>query len=533
MDDNTKIKDSGETAKLQKTESHGRKNIILGTALGYVGLILSVVIKLVYTPWIISSIGDSQYGIYTLSSSLVDLFVMDFGLAATVNTFLSKYRAEGKSEEIKKFLATMYRLYFIIDLVIFAVFVCVYFLIDPLYNGLTLDEKGAFKIVWIISAAFSVVSFPCSVFSAVNSAYEEYIWIKAIDIINKVLFVSLMAVAIALGWGLYALVIIQSGSNLICIGIKYCIMHFKLHIKADFHYKTIWKEAKGIVTYSIWAAVISLCSRLIFSVTPSILGIVSDSTNITVFSTASTLEACTYLFSSVMSGFFLPKISRIYHTNNKEERIRELTKLASLVGKIQFFIVALIVVGFACAGQEFVILWLGDSSVYSPVYLGTLVMILYNLFSVPEIVLNTAMYANNSLKHLAFSYIITSAINIGLSFLLSYYYGAFGACVAIGVSRFIQLFIDNYFYHKDLGISIMEFFKKVFPRASITAVITMGLGYLLLYTLPTSPKITFVIQVVSMIVFYCVLGWFVSFNKEERAFIKEKAGSMIGRGRQQ
>jgi O-antigen/teichoic acid export membrane protein len=510
------------------TERHSRKNIIFGTLLGYIGLVLAVVVKLVYTPLIINSIGKGPYGIYTLASSLIDLFVLDFGLSATVNTFLSRYRAEGKQEEIKKFLSTMYRLYFLLDLVIFIVFLVIYFLIDPLYHGLSVDEKSQFKVVWIISGVFSLISFPCSIFGGTLSAYEEYVWIKAIDIINKILFIGLMAVSLALGWGLYALVIIQSGSNLLCIGIKYLIMHFKLGIHADFHYRSPWNEMKGIITYSLWAAIVSLCSRLIFSVTPSILGIVSDSTNITIFSAAAALEACTYLFSSVMSGFFLPKITRIFADKSLDSG-KELTTLGITVGKIQYFIMALIFVGFACCGKEFVTLWLGDPDTYAPVYWGTLAMIAYNLFSVPQIVFNTAMYANNNLKHLTLSMLITSAINVGLSFLLSYYYGALGACLAIGVSRFVQLAIDNYFYRRDLQIDLWSFAKKVFGLPTLPGLLVLGMGLLMLSYLPTSPKITFAIQISSMIVVYCLVGWFVSFSKKERADVKTQAKALLTR----
>jgi O-antigen/teichoic acid export membrane protein len=423
----------------------------------------------------------------------------------------------------------MYRLYFILDLIVLAVFAVIYFLVDPLYQGLTIDEKSQFKVVWIISGVFSLISFPCSIFGGTLSAYEEYIWIKVIDVVNKILYILFISLSLAFNWGLYALVIIQSGANLFCIGIKYLVMHFKLGVKADFHYRTTWKDTKGIIVYSLWAAIVSICSRLIFSVTPSILGIVSNSTNITVFSTAAALEACTYLFSSVMSGFFLPKISRIYSDKTLDSG-KEITALGIRVGKIQFFIMALIFVGFVCCGQEFVHLWLGDSDIYNPVYAGTLAMIAYDLFSIPEIVFNTAMYANNNLKHLTLSMIITSSINVGLSFLLSYYYGAFGACMAIGISRFVQLFIDNYFYKKDLHISLWPFVKAVFTKPSITAFVALGVGLLMLFFMPTSPAWTFAIQVCSMIVVYCVVGWFVSFDKEERQLIKDQAASFIKRG---
>ena len=73
-----------------RQEQKSSKSIGWGTVLGYIGLALSIVSGLLFTPWIKEAIGKSDYGIYTLSTSLVNIFLLDFGLSATANTFLAR-----------------------------------------------------------------------------------------------------------------------------------------------------------------------------------------------------------------------------------------------------------------------------------------------------------------------------------------------------------------------------------------------------------------------------------------------------------
>lgn len=162
----------------KEVEKHGSRNIKLGTILGYINLVLSISTGLLYTPWIKNTIGVGNYGLYTLSTSLINLFLLDFGLSTTINTFLSRYRAAEDEESIKGFLGVVYKIFFIIDFFVFASFLLVYFFIDVIYGGLTAQEILEFKKIFLVAALFSVVSFPCTVFTGVLQSYEEYIAIK-------------------------------------------------------------------------------------------------------------------------------------------------------------------------------------------------------------------------------------------------------------------------------------------------------------------------------------------------------------------
>ena len=68
------------------------KQIKIGAILSYLSIGINIIAGLIYTPWMVDTIGKSDYGLYTLSNSLITLFLVDFGLSSAVSRYVAKYR---------------------------------------------------------------------------------------------------------------------------------------------------------------------------------------------------------------------------------------------------------------------------------------------------------------------------------------------------------------------------------------------------------------------------------------------------------
>ena len=71
-----------------------------GAIISYISIGINILIGLLYTPWMISSIGKENYGIYILATSVITLFLFDFGLGSAVTRFVSRYLAEKRVEKL-------------------------------------------------------------------------------------------------------------------------------------------------------------------------------------------------------------------------------------------------------------------------------------------------------------------------------------------------------------------------------------------------------------------------------------------------
>ena len=71
-----------------------------GVYLSYINLAISFVIPFVYTPVMLRLLGQAEYGLYSLSNSVIGyLTLLSFGFGTTIVRYIAKYRAEGRKRE--------------------------------------------------------------------------------------------------------------------------------------------------------------------------------------------------------------------------------------------------------------------------------------------------------------------------------------------------------------------------------------------------------------------------------------------------
>lgn len=498
---------------MSSTNKHN--NLKLGAILSYFAILINILSSLIYSPWMLSQIGDSDYGLYTLAMSLINLFLLDFGIGAAVTRFVSKYNAEGKQDEVNSLLSVVYKLFILISMLISVVLIVLFFFIDKIYVALTPNELAKFKVVYIIAAVFTVFSFPLSTtVNGILTSYEKFVQMKLCDVIHRILTVVLVVIAILLGQGLYAFVTITALTNLAMLLIKFIIIKITTKVKIKWKYfdRSLLKEIFG---FSIWIIINSICSRLILNICPSILGITTGSLSITIFSFASTLDGYTYTFASAIDGMFMPKIARIVY---KDKNIDELLGLMIKVGRYQFSLIGFIFVGFACVGKEFIMLWLGDE--YVLVYWCALLLMASEPFYLSQQIGKNAMTMTNNVKYLTFINIVKAALNVVGVFVLSKFYGVLGACISICVVYFIRNVAYMVAYKKVLKFNIRKFYYECYLKLAFPLVITFSIGLVVNYFYTMSSWLHFLIKVIIMTAVFIIVMLVFGFNQSEKAAIK-------------
>ena len=91
------------------------KQIKLGVFMSYLSIGINILVGLLFTPWMISSIGREEYGLFTLANSVIMFFMFDFGLSSAITRFLSKYLAEGRKDKVNNCLGLVYKLLLLSD----------------------------------------------------------------------------------------------------------------------------------------------------------------------------------------------------------------------------------------------------------------------------------------------------------------------------------------------------------------------------------------------------------------------------------
>ncbi|MBQ5994433.1 MAG: polysaccharide biosynthesis C-terminal domain-containing protein [Clostridia bacterium] len=490
------------------------KQIKFGAMMSYFAIVVNIVAGLVYTPWMITKIGQGNYGLYTIASSLITLFVMDFGMSAAVGRFVSLYVAKGEQNKANDFMGLVYKLYMALDAIIFVALVVAYFLIETIYKNLTPDEIHTLKGLYIIVAIYSLVQFPFMNLNGILTAYEKFVQLKACDLFHKVFIIFSVVAALLLGFGVEALVTANAVSGILTILLKLLVIRRRTAMRANFRFfdKSLLKDIFG---FSIWTTVTALMQRMIFNITPTIIAAVSatGSVGTAIFGLASTIEGYVYTFATAINGMFMPRISKIVVSGKKEE---ELLPLMVKIGRLQLIITGLITVGFITFGRTFVIdIW--NKPDFADTYICAVLLIVPSMFYLPMQIANTTLIVENKVRWQAVIFIITGAANIVFSLPLSKYFGAIGASASICIAYFIRNILMAVTHYKVLKIDMPAFFKQVYLKLMPQLILASALGFLCQRFNPvTNRYLSFLINGAVFVLFYFAIMWVKGFNEYEK-----------------
>ena len=318
-----------------------------GVILSYVSIFLSVAISLVYTPFLIRSLGQAQYGLYGLVNTVIVYFtVFDFGFGNAIIRYSAKYRALGDEESQKKLNGIMLILYTAIGLFVAILGILLAINTNAVFKGLTPSENSIMQKL-IVIAVFNVgLSFFFTVFKSLIQAYEKFIFYRVLDIVRHILNPLIIVIILLLGYKAVGIVIGATILNLI-LNISrmfYCFCKLKIKFKIPKKIED-WKLLKGISVYSFYVFLNLIVDRLFWSTGHFVLGIVQTSVAIAIFSLAIQIVNYYKLFSTSMASVFLPQISQI--AGKKENNyMAKLSSLFNRTGRLQFYIIALVLTGF-------------------------------------------------------------------------------------------------------------------------------------------------------------------------------------------
>lgn len=481
----------------QNVEVHSRNQIKVATLVSYISIAVNIISGLLFTPWLIHQLGEGDYGIYSIGTSIITLLIMDFGISEAVAKYVAQYRTEGKEEKVTELLSLVTKIYLILALIFLALFSVLYFFLGNIYAGLTAGELIKLKNVYIIIAIYNVFAFAFTPLSGIMLAYEHLVSLKLCDIVLRLLTIVITIIAIINGLGLYSAVMANAIAGVAVIAYKLYIIQSNHRFKIDLSYQDN-DLLKKIFSFSIWVALLVITQRCIYSITPSILGALSSSNEVTLYSVSSALEGYAYSFGSVISTLFLAKITRQLEAGDYDG----FNKLIITTGKIQFLLCAVILGGFICVGNDFINLWMGNG--YEITYTMTVILLIPSVFIWPFMTASVGLTVANRVKGPALVNLGTACINIFMECILVGKLGALGAVLSIAIANSFKGIALIFVYKKYLPIRLHQFIKEVFVIYGVPLGMITVFGVCLLKFVPLGGTVGFLIKGIAIVILYTI-----------------------------
>ena len=494
------------------------KQLKVGVILSYVIIVLNSVVGLVYTPILIRSLGQSEYGLYSLVSSVIlYLTVFDVGFGNAITVYTSKYIAKGETEKAQKLHGMFLIIYFVIAIVAFIAGLILYFNVDNIFgNSLTVEEVSKAKILMLMLSVNLMLTFSFSIFSSIINANEKFIFAKCINILRIVLQPVLMLPLLYLGAKSITLVAVITLINIIAIlcNVIFCIK--KLNIKFKFGRFNI-PLFKEILLYTLFVCLMSIVDKVNWSVDKILLGMFAGTSAVALYATATQLNSLYLSFSTAISGVLLPRMSKMEANNASDE---EFTNIFIKTGRIQYLLLALVITGFVLFGKAFIeIIWVGKDYSLS-YYIACILMIPVTIDLIQNVGISI-LQAKNKFKYRTMILIGVAVLNILISIPLAKLYGGIGAAIGTCVSLLLgQGLLVNLYYWKGVGIDIPRFWKEIF-KMSVPMVFVVLIGVFLHKIWPINNVLDFLLQVIIYSLVYIFVVWNFSMNNSEKDIVRK------------
>ncbi|GAA4114433.1 oligosaccharide flippase family protein [Aquimarina addita] len=486
-----------------------------GALLNYTTIILTNVVGLAITPFIISQLGKAEYGVYTAIGALVgSISVLDFGLNNTIVRFVAKYQAEKDLKGEQNFLSTVMLIYLFISALIVIVGFIFYPNIDSYFSKMSLEEIEIAKTMFIILIFNLAIRLPGGAFTGICSGYEQFVFPKVLNIIRYIVR-SIMVVAILL-WGgrAISIVILDTIMNvsIVLVTAYFVLRKLKVRFKLYSFNKSFIKEILG---YSVWVFVFSLVGMFQWKAGHVVLGRVVVSEVLAVYGVGIMLGTYYGAFSTAISSVFLPRATKMTVGNSSNE---ELTDMMIRVGRMSSIVLFYILGAFILFGKQFVFLWVG-SSFYDSWVIAVMIMAAYTIPLVQGFG-NSILEAKNKLSFKAILYLIFMFVGVGIGALLARYYGAIGMISGSVIGWLIVQNVMNFYYYKVIKLNILRFFKELLNRTFLIVLITIGIG-IVINLIPGEGWINFIIKAFCYSVVYAVLMYSFGMIAYEKKIFKD------------
>lgn len=273
----------------------------------------------------------------------------------------------------------------------------------------------------------------------------------------------------------------------------------------------MFKEFKKLA-FSVFA--VTLIDQVFFKTNQVILGVVGGAIPVAVYSVASLIYVSYMLLSTAISGVYLPHITELVAKNVS---VSVLTDLFIRIGRLQYFLLALVASGFFIFGKQFISIWAGDS--FSEAYTITLLIIIPFTVDLIQNIGLSIMQAQNRYDFRAKVYCVMGIFNLCLAIPLAIKYGGTGCAFATGLSMFLgNGIIMNWYYANVMGLDITRFWKEI-SRISIYILPLSIIAYLI--NNPLDKNITIIlVKIISYIIIYGIIIFNFCLNKDEHIRIR-------------
>jgi O-antigen/teichoic acid export membrane protein len=498
----------------------------VGAVLGYASLLLGNLVAIFVTPFMLRTLGQSEFGLYSLIGTFVGyLTVLDLGLNNSIVRYVARYRASSDNAGEQNFLAMAMITYGGIALLAAAVGAMLWWRLDLIFGGaLTAKELDRARIMFAILVLNVVVALPAGGVTAILCGYERFSYTRALDLVRLAVRTGLLVALLSVGYKAVGIIVLDTALNLTLAVLNGAYVFRRLGVRLVLHHLDS-KLVYEVFSYSSWMVLWLVFGQLFTRIGQVVLGVTDGTSAVALYAVAAMLVSYYGSFAYVVSSMLLPQATRLVVQNAGGY---QLTDFMIRIGRLQFLVLSYLLGAFILFGQAFVTLWAG--SAYGRAWLVALVVMLPQTVSITRDVGVAIQQAQNRIVFRAFylAMMVVLAVGFGLA-------GQrwFDGPLAMGVGLMLTTILGNgimdLYYSRVIGIDMIRFYREVVGARLGALLVVLVVGYGLARLAPVSGWRMLITQGVIYTVVFGAVTWRLGMNLFELELFRSLASTVAQR----
>lgn len=491
-----------------------------GVLLSYTLMLVQMLSTMLFTPFLISRLGQAEYGVYSLMLSITTSFtLLDLGVGTSVVRYMSKYISSKSNLESRKLLGVTTIYYLGISSLALVIGIIIRAAIPTLFaTGLNESQVELAQDLFFVTIISTSITLASSSFSNTIIAFEKFTVSKGVGIVMTMLKMILSILALILGCDSMGIVLVNLVTTILTSAVYVLYVLCKLKIKPlfkDIHLPFI----KEIVSYSSFILVQTAASLIITMSGQVLLGAFAKESAVIIgiFSVGTQIVQYFKSFGSHFTSVLMPGLVRFADSNKSRELYeKELIRISRII----FMFLSLVWVVFLFNGKSFVTLWAGEENAQA--FYVAIILMFPLLFSYSEgagyqLIQALALHKIPSIVQL-----VSAIITIPITILLIKWHPFEGVVIGSFITFMLcETVVMNIMYKKQLGIRILVLFKGMFKGILPSLIICVISGCVInLFSLFENGWLQFAFNCLVMVISYMICMLTFGMNKSEKTMIK-------------
>lgn len=510
----------------QDNNINTKAKIIRNIFSNWTGFAVSLLVTFFISPFVVHSLGNSNYGIWVLVGSLTGYMgLLDLGLKPAIVKYTAQYRTLKNDEKINGVINSCLAIYTVIGgIVILLGAVMAYF--APSIFKVPPESYEELRLVIIIVGVNVALGFPFGVFAATLNGFQRFDINNIISIIVMIIRTALIYIFLSAGGGLTALAYIMTIAALVEYLSKWyaCGKIFPA-LKISFR-QADKKTLKTLAKFSIYVLIIGIASRISFQSAAIVIGAFISTQAITFFAIGANLVQYWTQLVYTVSTTTTPVASSL-EAQKDFDKLRKLILIGTRYSLLMILPVGYV---FIILGEKFINLWMGPE--YGPKSYDVLLILTWSHFGyLSQFISGSVFYGLGKVKLLAYMNLAMAAVNVALSVALAGPYGIIGVAwgTAIPLTLFGMFFLPIYAC-RVLKISLLEYIKTSYVPAIIASLPFLVALWVIGTFVVIESLVVMGVSLTAAFVVYIILGLPVGLKPEHRQSLIKRVKDILRPG---